>query len=203
TNPLPPTTDGSCTLRDLLRSGVSYWASFTPKRVHHAVALHCSRFRPELPVEEGKESSMEGFIPCEAPAERRRSRTCKDKHIAVDGDAAGVKFFPEYILGDYLSRGEPIDIDGLLGSDVPAAEGGSSKGPEFTKASRMIEISRFPRPRRGFGSSGSRFPFSLDTVEAKTGGPDEMGEVNQPSVPLNVDDYSMGGSMTGYYEFDG
>ena len=143
TNPLPPTPDGLCTLRDLLRSGVSYWASFTPKRVHHAVALHCSRFRPELPVEEGKESSMEGFIPCEAPAERRRSRTCKDKHIAVDGDAAGVKFFPEYILGDYLNRGEPIDIDGLLGSDVPAPEGGSSKGPEFTKASRIVNGASF------------------------------------------------------------
>ncbi|KAF2563176.1 hypothetical protein F2Q70_00017294 [Brassica cretica] len=138
TNPLPPTPDGLCTLRDLLRSGVSYWASFTPKRVHHAVALHCFQFRPDLPVEEGKESSMEGFIPWEAPAERRRSRTCKDKHIAVDGDAAGVKFFPEYILGDYLNRGEPIDIDGLLRSDVLAAEGGFSKGTHFTKASRMV-----------------------------------------------------------------
>ncbi|KAF3603925.1 hypothetical protein F2Q69_00036384 [Brassica cretica] len=34
---------------------------------------------------------------------------------------------------------------------------------------------------------------SPDTVEVETGAHDEMGEVNQPSVPLNVDDYSIGG----------
>ncbi|WZZ27676.1 hypothetical protein YC2023_011077 [Brassica napus] len=36
-------------------------------------------------------------------------------------------------------------------------------------------------------------PVSPDTVEAETGAPDEMSEVNQPSVPLNVNDFSMGG----------
>ncbi|KAG2287561.1 hypothetical protein Bca52824_047165 [Brassica carinata] len=46
-------------------------------------------------------------------------------------------------------------------------------------------------------------PVSPDTVESETGAPDEAGEVNQTSVPLNVSDYSIGGSMTGYYEFDG
>lgn len=46
-------------------------------------------------------------------------------------------------------------------------------------------------------------PVSRDTVEAETRAPDETGEVNQPSVPLNVNDYSVGGSMTEYYEFDG
>ncbi|KAF3497971.1 hypothetical protein DY000_02053077 [Brassica cretica] len=54
-----PTPDGLCTVRDLLHSGPSYWASFTLKQVRHAVALHCSRFQPGLPVEEGEESSME------------------------------------------------------------------------------------------------------------------------------------------------
>ena len=32
-----------------------------------------------------------------------------------------------------------------------------------------------------------------DTVEAETGAPDDTGEVNQPSVPLNVNDHSVGG----------
>ena len=81
---------------------------------------------------------MKRFIPCEAPAEKRRSRTRKDKHIAVDEDTADGECFPEDILGDYLNRGEPIDHGELLGSDVPAAEGGSNKGPEFTKALRMV-----------------------------------------------------------------
>ncbi|WZZ78107.1 hypothetical protein YC2023_098679 [Brassica napus] len=81
---------------------------------------------------------MDGFVPYEAPAERARSRTGKDKHIAVDDDAADAECFPEDILGDYLNSGEPIDLDELLGSDFPAADGGSGKGPEFTKASRMV-----------------------------------------------------------------
>ena len=86
---------------------------------------------------------MEGFITCEAPAGRRKSRTRKDKHIVVDDDAGDGKCFPEDILGVYLNRGEPIDLDEVLGSDVPAAEGGSSKGPEFTKASRIVNGASF------------------------------------------------------------
>ena len=78
------------------------------------------------------------FVLCKVPAERRKSKTRKDKHIAVDDDAADGECFPKDILGDYLIKGEPIDLYDLLGSDVPAAEGGSSKGPEFTKASRMV-----------------------------------------------------------------
>lgn len=66
------------------------------------------------------------------------SRTRKDKHIAVDDDVADRECFPEDILRDYLNSGEPIDLDELLGSDVLAAKDGSSKGPEFTKASRMV-----------------------------------------------------------------
>ena len=47
-------------------------------------------------------------------------------------------------------------------------------------------------------------PVSLDMVEAERGAPNETGQVNQPSVPLSINDFSMGGgSMTRYYEFDG
>ncbi|KAF3515273.1 hypothetical protein F2Q69_00006478 [Brassica cretica] len=137
-NPLPPTPDGLYIVRDLLRGGPFFWATFTPKRVHRAVALHRSRFQPDLPVKEGAESSMDRFVPYEAPAERERSRTRKDKHIAVDDDAADGECFPENFLGDYLNSGELIDLDELLGSDFHAAERGSDKGPKFTMASRMV-----------------------------------------------------------------
>ncbi|WZZ34926.1 hypothetical protein YC2023_018327 [Brassica napus] len=44
---------------------------------------------------------------------------------------------------------------------------------------------------------------SLSRMRAEMGAPEETGEVNQPMVPLDVNDYSMGGSMTGYFDFDG
>ncbi|KAF2572995.1 hypothetical protein F2Q70_00002155 [Brassica cretica] len=137
TNPLPPAPDGLNTNIDLLRSGISYWASFTPKRVRRAVALHRSRFQPDLPVEEGEDPSMDGFVPYEAPEERERSRTRNDKHIVVDDDEANKGCFSENLLGDYFN-GEPIDLDEVLGSNLPTAEGGSDKGPEFTKTSRLV-----------------------------------------------------------------
>ena len=43
-------------------------------------------------------------------------------------------------------------------------------------------------------------PVSHDTVEAETGGLDETGEVDQPVTPLDVNDYSIGGSMSGNFE---
>ncbi|WZY70585.1 hypothetical protein YC2023_002825 [Brassica napus] len=46
-------------------------------------------------------------------------------------------------------------------------------------------------------------PVSPDTVVAETGAPDETGEVNQLTFPLDVNDYSMEGSVTGYFDFDG
>ena len=43
-------------------------------------------------------------------------------------------------------------------------------------------------------------PVSPDTVEAETGDPGEMGEVNQPVAPLDVNDYSIGRSMSGNFD---
>ena len=103
TNPLPPAPDGLTTIIGLLRSGEFYWALLTLKRVRRAVALHHFLFQPDLPVEEGDEPSMDGFVPCEAPIERERSRTRKDKHIAVEDDEAGGGCFPENLLGDYFN----------------------------------------------------------------------------------------------------
>ena len=61
---------------------------------------------------------------------------------------------------------------------------------------------RFPIEER-IWKQWEPIPVSPDTVEAEMGAADETGEVNQPTVSLDVDDYLMGGSMTGYYEFDG
>ncbi|KAG5415217.1 hypothetical protein IGI04_002784 [Brassica rapa subsp. trilocularis] len=46
-------------------------------------------------------------------------------------------------------------------------------------------------------------PVSPDTVVAETRAPDETEEVNQLTFPLDVNDYSMEGSVTGYFDFDG
>lgn len=43
-------------------------------------------------------------------------------------------------------------------------------------------------------------PVSPDTAEAETGGLDEMGEVDQPVAPLDVNDYSIGRSMSGNFD---
>ena len=42
--------------------------------------------------------------------------------------------------------------------------------------------------------------FSPDTVEAETGGLDETGEVDQTVAPLDVNDYSIGRSMSGNFD---
>ncbi|XP_013628304.1 PREDICTED: uncharacterized protein LOC106334547 [Brassica oleracea var. oleracea] len=129
--------------RDLLRGGPSFWAMFTPKRVRRAVALHHSQFQPDLPVEEGSESSMDGFVMCEVRARTEKSRSRKDKHVIIDDDVADGQCFLDNILRNYLnseaggSGGEQINLDGLLDFDFPPAEGGSSEVPKFTKTSRM------------------------------------------------------------------
>ena len=45
-------------------------------------------------------------------------------------------------------------------------------------------------------------PVSPDMVEAETGAPDETVEVNQTTAPLDVNDYSIGRSMAGYFNLD-
>ena len=55
--------EGLLTVRELLRGRPCFWAHFSPKWVHHAVALYRSRFQPDLPTEEGSESSMDWLIP--------------------------------------------------------------------------------------------------------------------------------------------
>ncbi|KAL0854060.1 hypothetical protein Bca101_059212 [Brassica carinata] len=103
TNPFLPNPEGLNVTRDLLRGGSCFWATFTPKRVRCTVALHRSRFQPELLVEKGPESSMDGFIPCEVRARKERSKSRKDKHVVIDEDAADGQNFPNNTLKDYLN----------------------------------------------------------------------------------------------------
>ncbi|KAH0893109.1 hypothetical protein HID58_055538 [Brassica napus] len=113
----------------------AYWAA-RGKRKHPRPVV--SSIGPDLPIEEEEdESSMDEFVPCKAPVERERSRNRKDKHIVIDDDEAGGGCFPETLVRNYFD-GESFDLEELLGSNPPEAEGGFVKGPEFTKASRLV-----------------------------------------------------------------
>ena len=71
---------------------------------------------------------------------------------------------------------------------------------------RMNERARdfaIPRIEENIWKQWESIPVSLETVEAETCVPDETGEVNQPVVPLTVDDYLVGESITGYFDIDG
>ncbi|KAF3519985.1 hypothetical protein DY000_02060051 [Brassica cretica] len=257
-----------------------------PMRVRRAVALYRSRFQPDLPTEEGLESSMDGFIPYVPRTKRDRSKPRRDKHITVDEDVVDRQFYPDNILKDYLdsqaggSNGEQFNLDGLSEFDFPPTIGGSEEVPDFSKAARMVdgkeaqmarsraevadkEIARLKDElessrrhgqesfekevnhayRRGkreivevmksccdkfsqpFGelkgpgllaekdkdpkisevedeiwNEWEPVPVSPDMVEAETGGLDETGEVDQPVAALDVNDYSIGGSMSGNFK---
>uniref|UniRef100_A0A0D3CEN5 Uncharacterized protein n=1 Tax=Brassica oleracea var. oleracea TaxID=109376 RepID=A0A0D3CEN5_BRAOL len=130
--------------KELLRGRPCFWAGFSPKRVRRAVALYRSRFQPDLPTEEGSESSMDGFIPYVPRTKRDRSKPRKDKHLIVDEDVVDGQLSPDNILKDYLdsqaggSSGEQFNLDGLFEFDFPPTEGGPNEVPDFSKASRMV-----------------------------------------------------------------
>ncbi|KAF3565461.1 hypothetical protein DY000_02015981 [Brassica cretica] len=104
--------------------GPSFWATILGLfRVRRAVALHHSQFRPDLPVEEGSESSMDGFVPCEVRVRKEKLRSRKEKHVITNDDVADGQCFADNILRDYLdsqggeSFGEQINLDELLDFD--------------------------------------------------------------------------------------
>ncbi|KAF3583458.1 hypothetical protein F2Q69_00028377 [Brassica cretica] len=136
--------EGLLTVRELLRGRPCFWAEFSPKRVRRAVALYHSRLQPDLPTEEGSESSMDGFIPYVSQTKRDRSKPRKDKHLMVDEDVVDGQLSPGNIIKDYLdsqaggSSGEQFNLDGLFEFDFPPTEGGPNEVPNFSKASRMV-----------------------------------------------------------------
>ncbi|KAF3519986.1 hypothetical protein DY000_02060050 [Brassica cretica] len=135
---------GLLTVWELLRGRPCFWAEFSPKRVCRAVGLYRSRFQPDMPTEEGSESSMDGFVPYVPRTKRDRSKPSKDKHIMVDEDVVDRQFSPDNILKDYLvsqsggSNGDQFNLDGLSEFDFPPTAGGSEEGSDFSKAARMV-----------------------------------------------------------------
>ncbi|CDY54685.1 BnaC05g51580D [Brassica napus] len=238
TNPLPLTPDGLRTVRYLLLSGSSFWALFTPKRVRRAVALHLFWFRPDLPVEEGAESSMDGFVLYVAPAKRERSRPRKGKHVIVDDDVAVGQGYPtDNILKQVgaavtrLTSTSCLTLIDLAGVYQGVEDGQRELSQGLLMINRALNVSnqeacmaqfkaemadkeiaglkdKLECPhRRERGSAVTEIhrayrrgkremaeaSVSPGTVESETGVPDETGQVNQPKVPLDFTDYSMGG----------
>ncbi|WZZ70787.1 hypothetical protein YC2023_082157 [Brassica napus] len=136
--------EGLLTIRELLGGRPSFWVDFSPKRVRRVVALYRSRFQPDLPTEEGLESSMDGFIPYVPHTKRDRSKPHKDKHLMVDKYMVDRQLSPDNILKDYLDSqaggisGEQFNFDGLFEFDFPPIEGGSNEVQDFSKAARMV-----------------------------------------------------------------
>ncbi|KAH0938992.1 hypothetical protein HID58_006453, partial [Brassica napus] len=97
-------------------SGPFYCALFTLKRVCRAVALHRSRFQPDLLVKEGHSRAWMGSF---------RSPT-------------------DNILRDYLnsqaggSGSDKVDLEEIFEFEFPPTDGDPSNAPKFTKASRMV-----------------------------------------------------------------
>ncbi|KAL0826888.1 hypothetical protein Bca101_050565 [Brassica carinata] len=116
-----------------------------PMRVRRAIALYRFRFQPDLPTEEGSESSMDGYIPYVPRTKRDRWKPRRDKHITVDEDVVDRQFYPDNILKDYLdsqaggSNDEQFNLDGLSEFDFPPTIGGSEEVSDFSKAARMVD----------------------------------------------------------------
>ncbi|CAG7875772.1 unnamed protein product [Brassica rapa] len=227
-----PVPEGLLTVRELLHGRPCFWAYFSPKRVCCAVALYRSQFQPDLPIEEGSESSMDGFIPYVPQTKRDRSKPRNDKHLMVDEDVVDGQLSPDNILKDYLNT-----------------EGGSKEVPDFSKAARMVNggcynaLANYRECHRTVGGlyltqlpdysftneyakqtenmakkdekdkdlkiseveeeiweQWESVPVSPDTVEAKTGDPGEVGVVDKLVAPLNVNDYSIGRSISGDFD---
>ena len=83
-----PVPDYLKNIRDFFLGERRSSATFTPKRVRHAVALHCSGFGPGFLVDEESGSSMDGFVPCKDRKEKAESEKRKDKGIAAENVVA-------------------------------------------------------------------------------------------------------------------
>ncbi|KAF2558635.1 hypothetical protein F2Q68_00016124 [Brassica cretica] len=122
----------------------AFGRTFPRKRVRRAVALHRSRFQPDLPTKEGSVSSMDGFIPYVPRMKKDRSKPGKDKHNIVDEEVVDGQFSPDNILKDYLDsqaggrNGEQFNLDGLFEFDFPPTASGSNEVSDFSKAARMV-----------------------------------------------------------------
>ncbi|KAF3571467.1 hypothetical protein F2Q69_00059201 [Brassica cretica] len=89
TNILPSFPENLPTVRDILRGGPYFRSHFSLECVHRAVAYNRSRLQPDLPVEEESKSDMEEFVPYDILGEKERSRSPKNKQIAVDSCDSG------------------------------------------------------------------------------------------------------------------
>ncbi|KAF2611079.1 hypothetical protein F2Q70_00009111 [Brassica cretica] len=106
TNILPPFPEDLLTVRHILRGGLYFWGHFSPERVLRAVAYNCSQLQPDLPVDGESETDMEEFVPYDIPGERERSRSRKNKLIAVEdydnGDVDRLEYPSDELFCNFL-----------------------------------------------------------------------------------------------------
>ncbi|KAF2621029.1 hypothetical protein F2Q68_00038724 [Brassica cretica] len=109
---LPPFPEDMIAMRDLLRNGLFFWTSFTPKRVRKASRIVRPNF--EVGVETDSDSESDGPAPCDVPAEEANARSSKGKDIDL-GDI-------EFSMDDSILPGWDPDLaygDGSGTSEVP------------------------------------------------------------------------------------
>ena len=104
-------------------------------------------------------------------------------------------------LGDYRECRDTVG--GLYLTQIPDYPFATKDAKQTRRMKERDRDFALPQIEESIWKQWERIPVSPDTVEAEMGAADETNEVIQPTVPLNVDDNLMGGSMTGYYECDG
>ncbi|KAF3581597.1 hypothetical protein DY000_02031021 [Brassica cretica] len=120
-NPLSPFPEDTITVRDLLRNGLFFWTSFTPKRVRKALRI----VRPDC-VEMNSDSKSNGPAPCDVPLEVANATSSKGKDGYL-GDIDGtsevpIPDFDDFFAGLPASFDPPSSVE-ELGSSKVVAEG--------------------------------------------------------------------------------
>ncbi|KAG2266304.1 hypothetical protein Bca4012_076249 [Brassica carinata] len=107
---------------------------------------------------------------------------------------------PEEIDAYWAARGEVKPLIPGLWVPSPFKANLVAGCPSKSCPNGLAAIRRFYRVEEKIWEQWDPIPVSPDTVEAETGDPGEMGEVNQPVAPLDVNDYSIGRSMSGNFD---
>ena len=160
-----------------------------------------SRMKDELECSRRRERGS-------AAMEIRRAYRCGKREMAEVMKNRRDRFSCEFgeLKGSYQALGNYRECRGTVGGLYLMQDSEYSFVVENARQTwRMNERGIYfaiPQIEERIWEQREPIPVSPDTVEAKMGAPDETGEMNQPTTPLDVNDYSVRRSMTGYFDFD-